>query len=75
MEYRKEAYRERRGLRLFETALRDLRLGFRQLRKNPGFTAVVMLTLSIAIGAPTLPSSASSMPSSFGGCLIASHNS
>ncbi len=49
----KEQVREERVGNWLHSVLSDYRYGLRQLRKNPGATAVMVFTLALAIGATT----------------------
>ena len=51
MDQVKEACRDTRGTRWVDETLQDARYGLRGFRRNPGFTAVAIVTLAIGVGA------------------------
>src|SRR4029077_5004860 len=47
----KQSVREARAGHLLEMFARDLRLAFRNIRRKPGFTIIVVISLALGIGA------------------------
>lgn len=53
VESMKETYREQQRWTMLETLLQDLHYGLRMLARRPAFTALVVITLALGIGAST----------------------
>lgn len=49
----REQYHAEEGLPLLENLAADVRFGLRQVRRNPGFSLTVIVTLALAVGANT----------------------
>ncbi len=49
----KEECRDAWGVRFIDTLLQDLHFGLRMLAKNPGFTAVIIISIALGIAANT----------------------
>src|ERR1700752_347867 len=46
----KESFRDQRGVPMIETFLQDVRFGLRMWRRNPGFSLLAILCLTLGIG-------------------------